>query len=362
MAFQTRKQLFDYGEAEEKQYDMVHSVEDAGSWLSGLDRMYGYQNKKMEDQGGFFGAYKDLLKKPASDLWGSFGTEGTAGFDPGTLTKATQDVKKLTGAPKDALQSKIAKAMAGDWKGMTGDQRWTAQIGQWKTQNPLVEAVAGEQGSGLLGQLEKVPGVGDFVKKAMGKVAGKGLGSFLSKANAYAAPLMMAKGIHTAAQGISDEATRLEGVDHDLGVAGTAIKQGQTTVSTDLHNVMKDAVSRVKEGGSNLNEQYGATALKVLSQQDQTVGKSNLEGSDFIDGEQGGVMDSLVTSRISAGDNLQKQANYQVEQGVGSYVGASTDLLTQLQKNEKLRAEVGDQQDKMEGIVNLARRVPFVSG
>ena len=35
MAFTTRKQLFDYGEAEEKQYDMVHSVEDAGSWLSG---------------------------------------------------------------------------------------------------------------------------------------------------------------------------------------------------------------------------------------------------------------------------------------------------------------------------------------
>ena len=355
MAFQTRKQLFDYGEAEEKQYDMVHSVEDAGSWLSGLDRMYGYQNKKMEDQGGFFGAYKDLLKKPASDLWGSFGTEGTAGFDPGSLSDATKLVKTLTGDKKSSLQGKINTAMksATDWRG---------QVSAWKTQNPLVEAVAGEQGSGLLGQLEKVPGVGDFVKKAMGKVAGKGLGSFLSKANAYAAPLMMAKGIHTAAQGISDEATRLEGVDHDLGVAGTAIKQGQTTASTDLHNVMKDAVSRVKEGGSNLNEQYGATALKVLSQQDQTVGKSNLEGSDFIDGEQGGVMDSLVTSRISAGDNLQKQANYQVEQGVGSYVGASTDLLTQLQKNEKLRAEVGDQQDKMEGIVNLARRVPFVSG
>ena len=57
--FQPRRQLFDYQEAEETQYDMVNAVEQAGSLGSGLERFYSHQDKKMKkaDQGGFWGQF-----------------------------------------------------------------------------------------------------------------------------------------------------------------------------------------------------------------------------------------------------------------------------------------------------------------
>lgn len=341
--FQPRKQLFDYQEAEETQYDMVNAVEQAGSLGSGLERFYSHQDKKMKkaDQGGFWGQFSQKAveaQKPEYD----------------TLSSAIKAVKGLTGDKQSGLQGKINTAMkaASDWGGQTS---------AWKTQNPLIDAIAGKKGSGLLGALEKIPGVGEFAKNIAGKVAGSGIGSMFASANAIAAPFMLAKGIHKMASGISDADKKLAGQEHDVGIAGKAIQQSGTTANTQLHDVMRASVNRVKEGGSDLNQQYGATALKVLSSQDIATGKSNLESSDLQEGSQEDVMNSLTTQRISAGDNLVKQANYQMEQGVGQYVDATSSLLGQYQQNQKLASEIGDQRDKMSGMVKLARMVPFVS-
>ena len=109
--FQPRKQLFDYGEAEETQYDMVNAVEQAGSWGSGLSVFYQSQDKKMEDsgQGGFCGQFS---KKASSPKWKSLSA----------ATKARDKMKERAGFSEDSskykqVMSYINPAMGGDMAG-----------------------------------------------------------------------------------------------------------------------------------------------------------------------------------------------------------------------------------------------------
>jgi len=335
----TRPSLFDYGEAEEKQYDMVDAITKGGSMLSGLNAFYMDQDEQFADKGGF---------------WGQFGTTGTKEEKPEyDLNKATQVVKDLTGDPKKALQDKISKSMAGDYSGMTDNERWAKQSENWMTQN-TVEAVAGKDAAGLLGAVGKIPGVGDFMKKMQNKAIEK---AGLSKLKHLAGPVGVAMGIGKALGDIKKQDDQLAGVEHDVGVAGKAINQDIKGVGTDLHASMTDAVNRVKEGGSALANDYGATALKVLSREDKNRGDSNLLRNEIVEGGDQGIMNNLITQRLEAGSVLKKQANAQMDKSVNDYTSATGGLMTELMKNRKLGAEIEDQRDQLTGITNIAGTV-----
>ena len=337
-----RPSLFDYEEAEDQQLDMVDSVNRAGNMFVGLSRMYEHQDEKYADKGGFWG---QMSKK---------------GFTPKfkTLSDATDardKMKELSGFSTDnadykQVMSYINPAMGGDMKG----KGWGEQTAKF---NELFKATEGEAGSGLLGLAEKMPGVGNFIKGIGNKVAGSGLGAAFGAAQQVFGPLAMAKGAYDVLKGISDKDKMLETQGHDVGVAATAIEQSRASQDTDLHAAIRDTTNRVKEGGSQLNTKFGATALKVLSSTENMVSKSNLENVDSINQASGSDMKNVITARMDASDTLKRQANTQINRDVGQYQSATGGLISELIKNQKLGADIKDQREQLGPLVGIANAI-----
>jgi len=354
-----RRSLYDYGEAEERQFDLVDAIEKGGSMLSGLERMKAYGDKKYEDKGGFFGAYK----KPASDLWGNFSSEeklpdyATLSGKGGAL-EAIKGMKEGSDERK-ALQGRVNKAFEGAPKG-----DWAKVTSNWSEANPVTEAV---EGKGLLGKLggmkidylkggeAKTLDIGGRIQKLAGKAGGVIDKLPVDKIKQLMGPAGMVAGVVGGLKEINDKAKVLEGESKDLGTANVALGQQMKTGTTDMHKAVAAAKNRVIEGGSQLNEQYGARATKILSSADMIKGKQGFENNDM--NTTNTDLRSLASAQVNEKNILNKQAKYQIDQGIDQWSGASSGILQEMQKNAKLRGEIDDQREQLTGVANIGMTI-----
>ena len=363
-----RAGLFDFGEAEDRQLDSVDAIEKAGSMVAGVERMKAFYDKEWDDTGGFLGAYKGPAQWASSKVFGSFSEKGTPGVqaqkasDPrlASLDSASEYVKTLTAdnqkLKRVEIQSRINQALKGDYEGLTDDERWKKQSAKWTEQNPITaaiegkEGVAGVEGSGLLGMLEKAPG-GDKMKEMIQSGA---VGEFMTKAKKFAGPAAAGYSILKSLADIKKADDKLSVAEHDAGVAATANQQNMKAASTNYHTLVKDSVSRVRDSGSDLAKTYGAQASKIISSVDNN--KSNLD-NELMDQTNEKMKTDLYSSLIKDKDTLMKQNNYQIEQGVGDLTREQTGLLQQLRSNQKLVGDIGDQRDQLKSLTNIAGTV-----
>jgi len=183
------------------------------------------------------------------------------------------------------------------------------------------------------------------------KVVELGLGKAVEGMMKFAGPAGTAVGIMNSLANIKKADDKLAIAEHDAGVAATANKQNMKSKSTDYHHVIRESVARVKEGGSDLSKTYGAQATKILQAAD--MDKSNLD-SDFNDKKIDTAKKNLYSGLMSDKQNLMKQQDYQITQGIGNMTQAQSGLLTELQKNVKLQGDIEDQRDQLTGITNIA--------
>ena len=325
-----RRSLYDYGEAEERQFDLVDAIEKGGSMLSGLERMKAYGDKKYEDKGGFFGAYK----KPASDLWGNFSSDeklpdyATLSGKGGAL-EAIKGMKEGSDERK-ALQGRDNKAFEGAPKG-----DWAKVTSNWSEANPVTEAV---EGKGLLGKLGGMKI--DYLKGGEAKTLdiGGGIQKLAGKAG-----------------GIIDKLP-VDKIKQLMGPAGmVAGVVGGLKEINDMHKAVAAAKNRVIEGGSQLSEQYGAKAAKVLSSADMVQGKQGFENNEMNTANMD--LKSLASAQVNQKNVLNKQAKYQIDQGIDQWSSASSGILQEMQKNAKLRGEIDDQREQLTGVANIGMTI-----
>ena len=354
-----RRSLFDYGEAEERQLDLVDAIEKGGSMLAGLERMKAFGDKEYEDQGGFFGAYK----KPASDLWGNFASKEKLP-DYATLSGKGGALEALKGMKKgsdehSALQGRINKAFEGAPKG-----DWAKVTSNWAESNPVTEAI---EGKGLLGKLggmkidylkggeAKTLDIGGGIQKLAGKAGGLLDKLPMDKLKQALGPAGMVAGLVQGYSDIMAKDDMLASKSKDLGTANTALQQGTKTLATDMHKVMQESKDRVIEGGSQLSQAYGAKASKILSQADLNEGRAGFVNNDMMNTDT--ELKSLADSQIDQKTALQKQAKYQVDQQIDQYTGAQSGILQEMQRNAKLRGEIEDQRDQLTSLTNIGMTV-----